>query len=102
MLPLQKSDLTRTLCFSVQAASEPSVLPRLVELFAKRGLVPTALHSRCHDRTAGPLQIDIEMAGMERDLADYLQRCMRQFVGVELVLVSEKHCLLAGKTGSAA
>ena len=27
-------------CFSVHAAAEPGVMPRVLELFAKRGLVP--------------------------------------------------------------
>jgi len=27
---------------------------------------------------------------MDRELADYVARCMRQIVGVEVVLVSEK------------
>jgi len=91
MLITQDTDHNRTYCYSVRADAEPSVLPRLLELFAKRGLIPASLHSRCHDHASGTLQVDIEMAGLDWDLADYLQRCMRQIVGVELVLVSKKH-----------
>ena len=29
-----------TVCFSIQAAAEPGVMPRVLELFAKRNLVP--------------------------------------------------------------
>jgi len=86
-----KTESTPTVCFAVQAAAEPSVLPRLVELFAKRGLVPTALHSRCHDHTVGPVHIDIEMSGVKPTVADYLEQCMRKVVGVELVVKSDKY-----------
>jgi len=100
MLHTQDTDPNRTYCFSVRADAEPSVLPRLLELFTKRGLIPAALHSRCHDQANGALQVDIEAAGLEWDLADYLQRCMRQIVGVELVLVSKKYHVPARTSGS--
>jgi len=91
MLHTQNTDLNRTYCFSVRADAEPAVLPRLLELFAKRGRIPAAFHSRCHGQAPGKLQVDIEVSGLDWDLADYLQRCMRQIIGVELVLVSKKH-----------
>ena len=87
----RNTDPTPTVCFAIQASAEPSVLPRLVELFAKRGLLPTALHSRCHETLDGPVNIDIEMTGLDRSLANYLQRSMRQVIGVDVVLISEKH-----------
>ena len=34
-------DLPATACFSVHARAEPGVMPRVLELFAKRGLVPS-------------------------------------------------------------
>ena len=72
--------------FAVQARAEPGVMPRVVELFAKRGLVPHKWHST----TAGPLlTIDVQIGGLDRDLGDYIARCMRQIVGVETVLTSE-------------
>ena len=72
--------------FAVQARAEPGVMPRVVELFAKRGLVPQKWHST----TAGPmLTIDVQIGGLDRDLGDYIARCMRQIVGVETVLTSE-------------
>ena len=80
-------DPTRpTVCFSVQARAEPGVMPRVVELFAKRGLVPQKWHSTA---AAEGLMIDVQMGGLDRDLASYIARCMRQIVGVETVLTSE-------------
>ena len=70
--------------YSVQARAEPGVMPRIAELFAKRGLVPQKWHSVA----AGPvLTIDVQVGGLDRDLGDYIARCMRQIVGVEIVLL---------------
>lgn len=75
-----------TVCFSVQARAEPGVLPRVVELFAKRGLVPQKWHSTA----AGPaLTIEVQMGGLGPDLTGYIARSMRQIVGVEAVFTSE-------------
>ena len=73
-------------CFSVQARAEPGVMPRVVELFAKRGLVPQKWHSSASGEA---LTIDVHIAGLDRDLSAYIARCMRQVIGVETVLTSE-------------
>jgi acetolactate synthase small subunit len=75
-----------TTFFSVQARAEPGVMPRVLELFAKRGLVPDLWHSA----VAWPgtrLTIDIEVAGLG-DTAEYVANCLRQISGVELVLTA--------------
>ncbi|MGD9615102.1 MAG: hypothetical protein AB7H90_06160 [Alphaproteobacteria bacterium] len=72
--------------FSIRALAEPGVMPRIVELFAKRGLVPRRWNSIASDTTLG---IDVEMTGLDRDAADYIARCMRQIHGVETVFTVE-------------
>jgi acetolactate synthase small subunit len=72
--------------FCLQARAEPGVMPRVLELFAKRGLVPHKWHSTVSGTV---LVIDVQIAGLERDVADYIARCMRQIVGVDAVLTSE-------------
>ncbi|HKS90229.1 MAG TPA: hypothetical protein VJR70_12375 [Stellaceae bacterium] len=61
-------------------------MPRVVELFAKRGLVPQRWHSTS---SGAMLTIDVQIGGLDRDLADYIARSMRQIVGVETVLSVE-------------
>ena len=73
--------------FSVHAAAEPGVMPRILELFAKRGLVPHKWQSAACDSV---LTIDVQIAGLEHDTADYIARCMRQIAGVDAVLTSER------------
>jgi acetolactate synthase regulatory subunit len=95
MQHLHETNQNRTYCYAVRAQADPSTLPRLLALFAKRGLIPAALHARCDDRASGNIQIDLEANGLDAALANYLQRCMEQIVGVELVLLSTKHTLRA-------
>ena len=83
-------DLPLTACFSVRAHAEPGVMPRVLELFAKRGLVPSAWHSTACGTDQPGLTIDIQMHGLRRDLTDYIATCLRQIAYVEVVLTSEK------------
>ena len=75
-----------TVSFLLQARAEPGVMPRVIGLFAKRGLVPDKWHSAL---AGSALTIDVQVAGLSRDLGDYIARCMRQIIGVETVLTSE-------------
>jgi acetolactate synthase small subunit len=77
-----------TACFSVHAVASPGIMPRVLELFAKRGLLPSSWTSRVGQEQ--DLTIDIQMRGMEGELTDYVAACLRQIVGVEVVLVSQK------------
>ena len=73
--------------FSLQASAEPGVMPRVLELFAKRGLVPDRWHSVVA-RPGMTLSIDIEIGGLENDTVAYVANCLRQIAGVELVLTA--------------
>jgi hypothetical protein len=63
---------------------------RVLELFAKRGLVPSRWHSAAGGPEGRELDIDIQMRGMDHDLAAYVAACLRQIVGVEGVVTSRK------------
>lgn len=79
-----------TFCFSLLAHADPGVMPRVLELFAKRSIVPNRWHS---DR-AGPkgekLTIDLQVEGLEPETGGYIARCLRQIWGVETVLTTVK------------
>ena len=75
-----------TTFFSLQAHAEPGVMPRVLELFAKRGLVPVLWHSAVA-HSGKNLTIDIEVAGLG-EAAEYIANCMRQVSGVEVVLTA--------------
>ncbi len=99
--------LAGTVCFSIQAAAEPGVMPRVLELFAKRNLVPERWVSGVHNLAdRGPsdrgmadrgstyrgteLMIDLQVAGLTRQDQDYLTRCLAQITDVRSVLTSQK------------
>jgi len=82
-----ESRSTTIYCFSVFAAPEASVMPRVLELFAKRGLVPT----RFHGSVAGSdLSIDVQVGGLAEDTANHIAACLRNIVHVERVLTAVK------------
>jgi len=91
-LPATAADdeLPVTSCFLVHAHAEPGTMPRILELFAKRSLVPTVWQSATCGTDDARLTIDVQMCGLGRDVMDYIAACMRQMPFVEVVLTSEK------------
>ena len=69
--------------FTVQAEAEPSVLPRVLEPFALRNLVPLAVHCR---RERSGMRIEVTVAGLEAQVVEHLTRRLNQLVPVETVL----------------
>ena len=77
--------------FLVRAHAEPGVMPRVLELFAKRGLVPSLWLARV--ARENELTIEAEMPGLPRDTMDYLAASMRQIASVAVVLACERRNL---------
>ncbi|MBM3537376.1 MAG: hypothetical protein FJX55_06030 [Alphaproteobacteria bacterium] len=76
-----------TWCFSVYAAPEACVMPRVLEFFAKRGLVPSRFHGDVVDEG---LVVDVHVGGVEEGVADHIAVCLRELVYVERVLTATK------------
>ena len=75
--------------FTVTAVPDPSVMPRVLELFAKRNLIPDRF-AGCMVHDAEPhLEIIAEMAGLNEHLVGYLGRCMEQITYVLSVQVCD-------------
>ncbi len=89
--PLPPSDRNPgpTHCYSILADADPGVLPRVLELFAKRNLVPERWVS---DRLPGgaQLSIDLQIRDLPEAEAGHIARCLRQIWGVETVLTATK------------
>ena len=80
-----------THCFSVVAAAEPGAMPRVLEFFAKRGLVPSRWVSQMTGKAAeGELSIDIQVDGLAPQIAQQIAQSLRELHDVRLVLTSEK------------
>ena len=80
----------RVTCFSILAEAEPGVMPRVLELFAKRNLVPARWHSDRVGPGGRELAIDLQVEGLTPELTGYIARCLRQLHYVDTVLTSEK------------
>ena len=65
-------------------------MPRVLELFAKRGLVPRRWVSDVTGPGGRELSIDVQVAGLTPEAQAYIARCLRQIWGVAVVLTSEK------------
>lgn len=77
----------------VVSAAEPGVLPRLMEVFAKRGLIPYRWISVLVDQM---LHIDIEIPATDTHEALRIAAAMRGVIGVETVLAAGDQASLAG------
>ena len=80
-------------CFFVSAAVDPSVMPRVLGVFAQLGLVPDKWYSVIDGRDPDELCIDIQMGGLNGSQAEHLAQSIRRIVSVETVLTSEKRPL---------
>jgi acetolactate synthase small subunit len=83
-----ETSFPETAYFSVHAWAEPGVMPRVLELFAKRGLLPSFWHSAVSQADPARLTIEIEMRGLGRDTTDYIAACLRQIAYVDVVLTA--------------
>lgn len=81
-------------CFLIQTRAEPGAMPRVLEVFAKRGLVPSVWHSATSGADHALLTIEVQMRGLGRDVMDYIAACLRQMPFVEVVLTSENRSAL--------
>jgi len=83
------TDPARHVSFAVRADADPGVLPRVLELFAKRGLVPAAVRSDLAS-DAMTLDIAVEVSGMVRAESDHVANCLRSIPLVGHVLTTER------------
>ncbi len=70
-------------------------MPRVLEIFAKRGLVPARWLNAVAGPRDGEIHIDIQFADVGRELAERLAQSLRQVVSVQSVLTTEKRVLLS-------
>lgn len=73
--------------FCVRAAVDPSVLSRVVELFALRNLVPLSVSCRLDGRREPELRIDLDVRGLADNEAEHIARRIDQFMPVISVLL---------------
>lgn len=69
-------------CFLLDADSAPGLLPRLLQPFARRDLVPDGFRSR---RIGASLQVEITIDLVPAEVVDGIEGNLNQIVGVRTV-----------------
>ena len=77
-----------TFCLTVRTVADPGTLPRVLEVFAKRGMVPAKLFSVATG--ADELTVDLQVTGIDDHLGAVIANQLRSQVGIETVLTSMK------------
>ena len=82
-------------CFSVLTEADPSAVPRVLEIFAIRDLIPSQIYvTRSGDENVRSLEseltIDIQVSGVGRDASEAIARKLRAIICVHSVLTSER------------
>lgn len=75
--------------FTVQAMADPGSLPRVLEVFAKRGLVPCYVHA-VRTEPAGGLVVDLHLANASAEEARLIAQELRRQFCVEAVFTAEQ------------
>lgn len=76
--------------YLVLGESDPSLLPRLVEPFAKLGTVPSRVHASCESGDGSQMTVDLRLGGVTGRTAELIEHSLRRVVGVsQLIAVIE-------------
>ena len=75
--------------FTVQAMADPGSLPRVLEVFAKRGLVPCYVQA-VHPEPSGGLAIDLHLADATTEDARLIAQELRRQFCVETVFTAQR------------
>ena len=73
--------------FTVTADASPGLLPRLLQPFARRDLVPDSFETR---RTGEAMRIDIAMTAMPAEMVHLVEGNLRQVVGVRSLVAKQE------------
>ena len=76
--------------FLVVGESDPPLLPRLVEPFAKLGAVPSRIHASCESGDGSQMTVDLRLGEVAARTAELIEFSLRRVVGVsQLIAVVE-------------
>ena len=82
-------------CFSVLTEAGPSAVPRVLEIFALRDLIPSQIHvTRSGGKNVrtpeSELTIDVQVSGVGHEASEAIARKLRAIICVHSVLTSER------------
>jgi len=75
-------------CYSIHGHADPGLMLRLLELFAKRGVVPSAVHAI--QTPEAELVVDLQVSGLPVMTGELIAESMRQIPLVTQVFFAER------------
>lgn len=72
--------------FFVTADADPNIAPRLIEPFAKLGIVPWRVLISSEDGAGENISADLRVQGVTRKTAHVIDKALRAIVGVRQVI----------------
>ena len=72
--------------FFVIADADPNIAPRLIEPFAKLGLVPWRVHISSEEGAGEDISADLRVQGVTHKTAHVIDKALRRIVGVRQVI----------------
>ncbi|MGE0700785.1 MAG: hypothetical protein AB7O57_16920 [Hyphomicrobiaceae bacterium] len=76
--------------FLILAPSDPGLLPRLIEPFAKLGTVPSRVHASCESGDGSEMTVDLRLGPVAARTAQLVEHALRRVVGVsQMIAVTE-------------
>ncbi|MGE0765676.1 MAG: hypothetical protein AB7L90_04370 [Hyphomicrobiaceae bacterium] len=76
--------------FLVQGPTDPSLLPRLIEPFAKLGTVPSRVHASRESGDGTLMTVDLRLGDVAPRVAELVELSLRRVIGVsQLIAVIE-------------
>lgn len=91
-LPVEAAPLAVSARFLVLGPSDPGLLPRLIEPFAKLGAVPTRVHASCEDGDGSEMSVDLRIAPVAPVVAHLVEASLRRVVGVSQLIAVVEPC----------
>lgn len=78
--------------FFVTGASDPGLLPRVIEPVAKLGHVPSRVHASREAGDGSELVVDLRLHGVPSRVAEQVETALRAIVGVRQVMAVVEPC----------
>ena len=72
--------------FFVTAIADPGIGPRLIEPFAKLGLVPSRVHISSEDGAGEEISADLRLRDVTRKTVHMIDKALRGIIGVRTVI----------------
>ncbi len=89
--PVSSQDVAVDARYLVVGATDPGLLPRLIEPFSKLGTVPTRVHATCEAGDGSEMSVDLRLARTTSRTAELIELALRRVVGVSQLIAVVEH-----------